>query len=332
MSVRETQILNHSDLKYLLIDSLKLYSDNVIFIGGNNPYRFSINGRTVYILIKNIHESGEGRSNQDECRIQISRTENFEEALNSNDDVVVLGYFADENVFTAWNPVLLRTRFNLRQTVSVYSRFSVQREASLEMIATYIDSNSQSVISFCPDYLGLYLENLLIIHNLPLQELRELARESDSSNTEDYAGELTLEKERYTITHTRYKRDTSFRNRVNKAYGHRCAICGIQLDLVEAAHIVPHSHERGTDEINNGITLCALHHKAYDSSLIYFDDDFNILINEKKMEYLEKVNKSFGLQKFQTLNLNKIILPENVLWRPNLENIRLANRIRGIEI
>ena len=36
MSVRNTLILNHSDLKYLLIDSLRLYSDNVVFIDGNN--------------------------------------------------------------------------------------------------------------------------------------------------------------------------------------------------------------------------------------------------------------------------------------------------------
>ena len=72
MSTRNTQILNHSDLKYLLIDSLRLYSDNVVFIDGNNPYRFSINKKTFYVLIKNVHESGDGRGNQDECRIQIS--------------------------------------------------------------------------------------------------------------------------------------------------------------------------------------------------------------------------------------------------------------------
>jgi hypothetical protein len=50
MSVRNTLILNHSDLKYLLIDSLRLYSDNVVFIDGNNPYRFSINKKTFYVL------------------------------------------------------------------------------------------------------------------------------------------------------------------------------------------------------------------------------------------------------------------------------------------
>ena len=58
MSVRDTTILDRKDLRYLLIDSLRLYSDNVAFIDGNNPYRFSINKKTYYVLIKNVHESG----------------------------------------------------------------------------------------------------------------------------------------------------------------------------------------------------------------------------------------------------------------------------------
>ena len=89
MSVRDTIILNPKDLRYLLIDSLRLYSDNVVFIDGNNPYRFSINKKTYYVLIKNVHESGDGRTNQDECRIQVAKSRNFNEALVSGNDVIV---------------------------------------------------------------------------------------------------------------------------------------------------------------------------------------------------------------------------------------------------
>ncbi len=330
MSVRDTNILNRSDLKYLLIDSLRLYSDNVVFIDGNNPYRFSINRRTFYVLIKNVHESGDGRGNPDECRIQISRSTNFNEALNSRHTVVVLGYFADENVFTAWNPYLLRDRFNQRQTISVYSRFSVQHDANNEKIASYRDNNGQSIISFKPDYLGLYLENIENIHLLNDQELKELVEHSDNSNFEDFEGSVTVDREEFTITHTRYRRDARFKHLVYDAYGHRCAMCGIQLELIEAAHIVPHSHEHGTDEVNNGMTLCVLHHKAYDRSLIYFDEDFIIRINERKMEYLEKVGKDSGFRKFQGLNFERIQLPDNHTMRPNPSNIRIANSIRGI--
>ncbi len=330
MSVRDTNILEPSDLKYLLIDSLRLYSDNVVFIDGNNPYRFSINKKTFYVLIKNVHESGKGRSNPDECRIQISKTPNFNQALNSHQDVIVLGYFADENVFTAWNPYLLRDRFNLRQTVSVYSRFSIQQEASIYKIASYRDNNGQSIISFKPDYLGLYLENLSHIHLLSDQELKKLVEISDNLNVENVQGQVMVDEQEFTITHTRYKRDPRFKDIVHEAYGHRCAMCGIQLELIEAAHIVPHSHELGTDEISNGLTLCSLHHKAYDRSLIYFDSTFKIFINEKKMEYLQKVGKDSGFRKFQTLGFESIQLPDNYTLRPNPANINLANKIRGI--
>lgn len=330
MSVRNTIILNHSDLKYLLIDSLRLYSDNVVFIDGNNPYRFSINKKTFYVLIKNVHESGDGRGNQDECRIQVAKTGNFNEALNSRTDVIVLGYFADEKVFTAWNPYLMRNRFNQKQTISLYSRFSVQRQAAINKIATYRDTNGQSVISFLPDYLGLYLENLTNIHLLPDNELLALVNESDSLNSNNQDGYADFPEGHLTITHTRYKRDPRFKSLVYAAYEKRCAMCGIQLELIEAAHIVPHSHEKGTDDIGNGICLCALHHTAYDRSLIYFDNEFNILINNSKMEYLEKVGLDSGFRKFQSLAFDKIQLPTNHTLRPNIENINLANQARGI--
>jgi putative restriction endonuclease len=330
MSVRNTLILNHSDLKYLLIDSLRLYSDNVVFIDGNNPYRFSINKKTFYVLIKNVHESGDGRGNQDECRIQISQSKNFNDAMNSKTEVIVLGYFADEKVFTAWNPYLMRDRFNQKQTISLYSRFSIQKEANTTKISAYIDTNGQSVLSFQPDYLGLYLENLSKIHLLTDVELFDLVRQSDNLNNENLDGEVDYPEGHLTITHTRYKRDPRFKSIVYNAYNNKCAMCSIGLELIEAAHIVPHSHEKGTDEIGNGISLCALHHTAYDRSLIYFDTEFNILINTTKMEYLEKVGLDSGFRKFQGLAFDKIQLPINHTLRPNIENINIANQSRGI--
>jgi putative restriction endonuclease len=301
-----------------------------VFLDGNNPYRFSINKKTFYVLIKNVHESGDGRGNQDECRIQVAQTKNFNDAMNSNTEVIVLGYFADEKVFTAWNPYLMRDRFNKKQTISLYSRFSVQKDAVTSKISTYRDSKGQSVLSFQPDYLGFYLENLTKIHLLEDIELIELVEKSDSLNSENQDGEVDFQEGHLTITHTRYKRDPRFKTIVYNAYDNRCAMCGIQLELIEAAHIVPHSHEKGTDEIGNGISLCALHHTAYDKSLIFFDEEFNIIINEKKMEYLEKMGLDSGFRKFRALSFDKIQLPANHTLRPHIENIKLANQTRGI--
>lgn len=337
MSVRTTEKLNRSDLKYLLIDSLKSYSDNVEYIDGTNPYRFSINKKTTYILIRNVHESGNNRDNQDECRIQISNSKGLVKALNSRINVIILGFFADENIFTAWDPLIFNNRFdakfmdtNVSQTVSVYSRFSVQKNANQNKIANYVDNNDQSIISFKPEYLGLYLENITKIHNLDAKELIELVEFSDKENEENFSGSISIGKEKLVVTHTRYIRDPNFRKKVYESYNNKCAMCGIQLELIEAAHIVPHSHETGTDDISNGISLCSLHHTAYDNSLIYFDDKFSIKINKNKMKYLEKMGLDGGFRKFEELSFDKLQLPQNHILKPNIENISLANKIRGI--
>ncbi len=330
MSTKDTMILTPKDLKFLLIDSLKLYSDNVVFIDGNNPYRFSINKKTFYVLLKNVHESGEGRDNPDECRIQVSKSTNFNQALNSGNDVIVLGYFANEKVFTAWNPYLMRDRFNQRETVSLYSRFTIQKQATTSKVSSYRDNNHQSILSFLPDYLGLYLDNLSKIHLLSDKELSDLVNQSDMLNDSDSSGKVDSTEGLLTITHTRLKRDPKFRRKVYEAYKNKCAMCGIQLELIEAAHIVPHSHEKGTDDITNGVGLCALHHSAYDRSLIYFDSDFNIKINEEKMIYLEKIGLDAGYRKFHGLSFEKLQVPENHTQRPNSININIANKARGI--
>ena len=330
MSTVDTIGLNRADLKYLLIDSLRLYSSNVVFLDGNNPYRFSSNKKEFFVLIKNVHESGANRPNPDECRIQISKTANFNAPLSSGIETVVLGYLADKKVFTAWNPFLLRARFNEKDTVSVYSRFSKQKQAALQGIAVYINKKNEKAISFKPEYLGLYLENINKIHLLDESDLEELIKKSDRLEDENIDGSIELEGEKLTITHTRYNRDPKFRKNVYDAYGHRCAMCGIQLQLIEAAHIVPHSHEKGTDDVGNGICLCALHHTAYDQSLIYFNGSFDIKINRMKMDYLVKIGKDSGLHTFEKMQFVKIKLPENHTLRPSIENINLANNIRGI--
>lgn len=59
-----------------------------------------------------------------------------------------------------------------------------------------------------------------------------------------------------------------FRFKVFQRYGAKCALCGVSVEeLLEAIHIVPKS-KHGTDDPRNGLTLCVLHHKAFDVGLI----------------------------------------------------------------
>ena len=338
MSTRVTINLKAPQLKFLLIDSLKKYTDNVEYIDGKNPYRFSINKKITYILIKNVGESGKNRNNPDECRIQIANTIGLVNALNSEFDVLVFGYFADKNVFTAWDPLFFNDLFypdylnkTKDRTKSIYSRFSAQDSASENSISQYTDNNTQSVISFRPEYLGLYLENIEKIHFLREPELHNLVEFSDQQFDEDVSDATkTIRKEKYSVTHTKYKRDANFAKKVYEAYNHKCAMCGVGLGQIEAAHIVPHAHEKGSDEVSNGIALCALHHKAYDNSLIYFDMNYFIKLNTEKFEYLKEMGLDGGYEKFKALTHSKLDLPKENLFKPNIHNINTANKIRGI--
>lgn len=64
-------------------------------------------------------------------------------------------------------------------------------------------------------------------------------------------------------------RNPDFRREILHVYGCRCAVCGYDGRLggqsvgVEAAHVRWFAHE-GPDEVENGLALCALHHRLLD--------------------------------------------------------------------
>ena len=60
-------------------------------------------------------------------------------------------------------------------------------------------------------------------------------------------------------------------------YGLECAVCGIKhKPLIEAAHILPKANH-GSDHPENGIPLCANHHKLFDDYWFTIDTDKNII-------------------------------------------------------
>lgn len=80
-------------------------------------------------------------------------------------------------------------------------------------------------------------------------------------------------------------RKRGFRQAVIEAYDYKCAVCGMKLNSpdkmiweVEAAHIVPHS-SKGKDDILNGLSLCHLHHWAFDVGWFSLFDDYTIVVS-----------------------------------------------------
>jgi hypothetical protein len=70
-------------------------------------------------------------------------------------------------------------------------------------------------------------------------------------------------------------RDARFSRRVIDAYEGLCAMCGLDVGLVEGAHIYPVSAPGSHDEVWNGLALCANHHLAFDKHLVGVDFETN---------------------------------------------------------
>lgn len=107
----------------------------------------------------------------------------------------------------------------------------------------------------------------------------------------------------------------SFREKVLLAYHEHCAICNLKhRELLDAAHIIP-DNEGGEPVVQNGISLCKLHHSAFDQNIIGINPDYFVEVREDILQEVDGPMLKYGLQK---LHFQKIILP-GPSNRPNKE-------------
>ena len=135
----------------------------------------------------------------------------------------------------------------------------------------------------------------------------------DAADTAAFAYALPEERlnvRRYALRETRVRlHQAEFREQVLAAYGSRCAMTSLPVpELLEAAHIVPDSHERGEASVNNGICLSRIHHRAFDANLIGIDADYRIQISDRLLAIQDGPLLEDGLKAFHGKSL---LLPDN---------------------
>jgi hypothetical protein len=112
-------------------------------------------------------------------------------------------------------------------------------------------------------------------------------------------------------------RNEAFRKRVREAYGHRCALCGLDWGLVEAAHIYPVRAPSSPDEVWNGIALCPNHHAAFDAHLIWLEPGTGILKLHPDLEQAAAQDRTLNIL-IQPL-FTKIVRPAAVGDEPRAD-------------
>lgn len=115
-----------------------------------------------------------------------------------------------------------------------------------------------------------------------------------------------------------------FRARVIRAYETRCAICDLGHGaLLDAAHIVGDTDDRGLPVVTNGLSLCKIHHAAFDANFLGITPEYLVQIDTKLLAERDGPMLRHGLQE---MNGRPLRVPANPKLRPDPD--RLSERYR----
>lgn len=96
----------------------------------------------------------------------------------------------------------------------------------------------------------------------------------------------------------------AFRARVMLAYETQCSVCVLKkASLLDAAHIIGDGEERGDAVVTNGLSLCKIHHAAYDENLIGITPDYRVMVNAALLEERDGPMLLHGLQEMHERSL-----------------------------
>lgn len=273
---------------------------------------------------------GGRRSLPDEYRIQMTGVSS-PLPLGSGETALLMGYEPSLQAFAGFD-VEKHAQFT-PGSPSVQIDINVVRRAVTEGLTVERKGNREVVCGIRGDHLLPYLLCSRQIHRygkLPsVLPLLQRAAHNDSIPQEDI-DPLSPNRQRTVCQVSRLSRDAAFRRIVLQAYEHRCAVSGIQMRLVEAAHILPVGAPGSADTVVNGIALSPTYHRAFDRGIIFVDEQYRIHLNRNRVEELRTLHLDGGLPTFCAPIGKTLLLPTVPSLRPGRKYIREANRFRRV--
>jgi putative restriction endonuclease len=91
---------------------------------------------------------------------------------------------------------------------------------------------------------------------------------------------------RYVVRETKVRlHQARFRGAVLVAYRDQCTICRLkEIRLLDAAHIDADTTPTGTPVVTNGLSLCTIHHRAFDQRLVGISADYEIRVSARLLD------------------------------------------------
>lgn len=297
-----------------------------------HPRRFYVtSGDTsfpIWIYIWTLTHGGGSQRPTDEYRIQLT---SVSPPLPENPDgpTLLLGYEPNTKCFAGFD--LRKHRMFSDRSPSIQININTLREAVRDGFAFARKGNDEIAIGFRPDNILAYSLNCESLHesgaDAKVSEILSRVGRFEMVAEEEIST-LTTERRRVVSKVARLARDSDFRRKVTVAYDRKCCVTGLQLRLIDAAHILPVGAVGSNDNVQNGLCLSPTFHRAYDRGLIYLNDDHRMLINTQMRENLIRLGLGGGLSEFESHLGRVIFLPADRSQWPDPEMIRRANRVR----
>lgn len=299
-----------------------------------HPRTFSVSGPmgplSVWVYVWTLTPGGRPQL-ADEYRIQMTGVRS---PLPTNPDgpTLLLGYEPNLKMFAGFD--LARHGTFTPGSPSVQIDITALNDALQNGLAFARKENGEIAVGIRPDQLVAYARTAAALHDLGeaagTHRLLAKAAKLEPLPADEMA-RLPLERRRIVSTVSRLSRDANFRQQVLFAYGSRCAVTRMQLNVVDAAHVLPVGAPGSIDHVTNGLALSSTFHRAYDSSLIYLDESYNMRVNPEKAATLRNQHLDSGLDVFETM-LGRIHLPPDRRQWPDPQMIRKANAFRNIAV
>ena len=111
----------------------------------------------------------------------------------------------------------------------------------------------------------------------------------------------------------------TFRKQVLTAYRNQCTICHLKhTELLDAAHIIPDKDPDGEPVVTNGLSLCKIHHAAFDNNILGIRPDYRVEIQTDILAEVDGPMLKHGLQE---LHGSTLVLPNRVADRPDPDRL-----------
>lgn len=282
----------------------------------------------VWIYIWTLTHGGGPVRPDDEYRIQLT---SVTPPLPENPDgpTLLLGYEPNLDCFAGFD-LRKHTHFST-QSPSIQININTLREAVRDGFAFTRKGNDEVAVGFRSDNLLSYALNCESFHESGADATVSdiLSRVSRfESVAEGEISSLTTERRRVVTKVSKLARKSDFRRKVTVAYNHKCCVTGLQLRLIDAAHILPVGSEGSNDSVRNGLCLSPSYHRAFDRGLIQLTEDRKMIINAQKRDDLVRLGHGGGLADFESHLGREIFLPADRSQWPDPELIRKSNRFR----